>query len=162
MTAKEAIQHSINTGHMLLTTYLGDLSDSDLMLRAVPGMNHIAWQLGHLITSEHKMMSDAGFTMPALPDGMAESYSKETSTSDDAGKFLKKDEYLQLLDKQREATMRHIDSATDDQLAAEAPEAMRAYAPTVGVVFNMIGVHTMMHVGQFVAVRRKLDKPVTI
>ncbi len=34
-------------------TYLGDLTDADIMVRAIPDTNHIAWQLGHLIQSEN-------------------------------------------------------------------------------------------------------------
>ena len=35
-------------------------------------------------------------------------------------------------------------------------------APTVGHALNMAGGHTLMHVGQFVPLRRTLDKPVVI
>jgi len=34
--------------------------------------------------------------------------------------------------------------------------------PTVGATFNLIGSHVGMHVGQFVSVRRKLNKPVAL
>ena len=64
MTQIDVIKNTIDMGHMVLTTYLSDLSDADLMVRAVPGTNHIAWQLGHLIASEHQMMTDSGFKMP--------------------------------------------------------------------------------------------------
>jgi len=36
--------------------YLGDLSDADLLVRPVPNANHIAWQLGHLISSEKHLL----------------------------------------------------------------------------------------------------------
>ena len=50
-----------------------------------------------------------------------------------------------------------------DRLAAQqSPESMREFAPTVGVAFNLIGIHEMMHAAQFVAMRRKLGKPVLI
>ena len=162
MTSTYVLKHTINMAHDILTTYLGDLEDADLLLRPVSGMNHIAWQLGHLIASEHKMMTDAGFTMPGLPDGFAESYTKETSGSDDAAKFLGKDEYLQCMGKQREATLKHLEAAADADLTRPSPESIRAYAPTIGALFSLIGMHTMMHAAQFVAVRRKLSKPVTI
>ena len=44
----------------------------------------------------------------------------------------------------------------------ERAEAMRDYAPTIGAVFNLIGLHAMMHAGQFVPVRRMLGKPILI
>ncbi len=162
MTAKDVITNGINMSHMLLTTYLSDLSDADLMVRSVPGTNHIAWQLGHLIVSENKMLTDAGCRMPDLPDGFAESYTKESSSSDDAGKFHRKEQYLAWLAEQREGTVAALAATSDEDLGKAAPESMQAYAATLGEAFNMIGVHVLMHVGQFVAVRRKQGKPVTI
>ncbi len=162
MNAKDVIKNSIDMGHEILTAYLGDLADDDLMLRPVPGMNHIAWQLGHLISAEHQMISDAGFAMPPLPDGFAESYAKETSTSDDPSKFAKKQQYLDWLEQQRAGTMAALNTVSDTDLDKATPESMQAYAPTVGSAFNVIGIHTMMHAAQFVAVRRKLERPVLI
>lgn len=162
MNAKDAIKHTIEMGHQVLTAYLSDLSEADLLLRPVAGANHIAWQLGHLISSEHEMMSGAGVTMPALPEGFSAAHSPEASKSDDPAKFHKKDEYLGWMTEQRTATLAAVDAAADADLDNAAPEAMQAYVKTTGGIFNMIGVHEMMHAAQFVAVRRKLSKPVLI
>ncbi len=162
MTAKDIITISIDMAHEIMTAYLGDLNDEDIMLRPVPGMNHIAWQLGHLISSEHQMISDAGYNMPELPDGFDESYTKETSTSDDVSKFATKDQYLEWLGQQRAGTLAALDKVSDADLDKPTPESMHAYAPTVGSAFNIIGIHTMMHASQFVATRRKLEKPIAI
>ncbi len=63
---------------------------------------------------------------------------------------------------QRDATKAVLDALTDADLDAPAPERLRRMCPTVGTVFNLTGNHVLMHVGQFVAVRRKLGKPVVI
>ncbi len=162
MTPKDVIRNTIDMCHEVLTTYLSDLSDSDLMVRPVPGANHIAWQLGHLIASEHQMLTDAGYKMPDLPDGFAESYTKETSESDDPTKFHKKEQYLPWMAQQRTATLAALDAMPESDLDKPTPESMREYAPTVGSAFNIVGIHAMMHAAQFVAVRRKLGKPVLI
>ena len=52
MNAKDVMLHSFGMSDHVLNAYLGDLSDADLMVRPVEGQNHIAWQLGHLISSE--------------------------------------------------------------------------------------------------------------
>ena len=84
MRAKDAIQSALASTQHMLEWYLSDLSDADLLVRPVPGANHIAWQLGHLIDSEphliHMELPDAAY--PALPAGFAEQHTKETSTSD--------------------------------------------------------------------------------
>ena len=162
MTAKDVIKHTIDMCHQVLTTYIGDLSDADLMLRSVPEANHTAWQLGHLAASEHQMMTGPGYKMPDLPAGFAEAYTPETSKSDDPAKFHKKDEYLALLEEQRAATLATLDGLPEADLDKPAPEPMQSYVATIGGIFNLIGMHDLMHAGQFVPVRRKLGKPVLI
>lgn len=162
MTAKEAIKNTIETCHGVLTSYIGDLSDEELMMRPVPDANHIAWQLGHMVASEHEMMTTAGYEMPALPIDFAECYTPETSKSDDRAKFHKKDDYLTALETQRQATLAALDALSDADLDRPSPDSMQSYAPTIGSAFNIIGIHEMMHAGQFVAVRRKLGKPIMI
>ena len=162
MTPKDVIKNTIGMSHEILTTYLNDMNDADLMVRPVPEANHIAWQLGHLISAEWQMMTGAGVAMPDLPDGFAESHTPETSKSDDAAKFLTKEKYLSLMQLQRASTLTTLDTAPDTDLDKPTPESMREYAPTVGAAFNMIGIHEIMHAAQFVVVRRKLGKPVLI
>ncbi len=160
MNANEAIKNNIEFCRMVLGHWTGDFSDADLMVRPTPEANHTAWQLGHLISSEAHMVSELGHTSVELPEGFAESHSKEAATSDDAAKFLKKDEYAALMTKVSDATLAALDATSEDDLDKPAPEAMREYAPTVGALFNLIGTHLLMHGGQFVVVRRKLGKPV--
>jgi hypothetical protein len=162
MNAKDAIRNTLATSDMIVNAYVGDLEDSDLLVRPVPGMNHIAWQVGHLIASERGMIEllQPG-TSPALPEGFEALHSKDGAKSDDGSKFLTRDGYLALWKAQRDATRAAIDAVPDADLDS-AKEGLPPYAPTVGALLNMTGVHTLMHVGQFVAVRRLLNKPVTI
>lgn len=162
MNAKDIIRNTIAAGHELLTTYISDLTNAELMTRPTPEANHVAWQLGHLISSEHQMLSDAGFAMPDLPDGLAEAHSKEAAGSNDPAKFSSKQEYLHWMGEQRAATLSHLDAVTDADLDKPTPEPMRDYAATVGALFNIIGIHELMHAGQFAPVRRKLNKPILI
>ncbi len=162
MTAKDLLKNAMAMANHTLTTYLSDLKDADLMVRSVPEANHIAWQLGHLMVSEHQMLRDAGFRMPDLPKGVAESYTKETSKSDDVAKFHKKAQYLEWLSQQRAGTLAALDKITEADLDKPSPERMRGYAPNLGALLNLVGLHEMMHAAQFVAVRRKLGKPILI
>ena len=162
MTTKEVIKQGMDLAHQVTTAYLSDLEDKDLFVRPADGANHIAWQLGHLIASEHMMMTGIGNEMPALPDGFAEAHSKETCDCDDASKFHTRQEYLDLMTAMHAATKKALDAATDESFAAPAPESMQGYAANAGAVYNMIGMHEMMHVGQMATVRRKLGKPIVI
>lgn len=164
MHAKDVILQSFGLNDNILNAYLGDLSDSDLLLRPVPGQNHIAWQLGHLISSERAMVEAVKpGSCPPLPAGFDEAHDTKTAPkSDDASKFLGKDRYLELYRAQRAATKKVLEGLSDADLDAPGPEMIREIAPTVGATMVLLGDHITMHVGQFVSVRRKLQKPVTI
>jgi hypothetical protein len=159
MNGRQVIQKSLDQAQYVVQAYLQDLTDAELLVRPVPGANHIAWQLGHLIKSEHQMV-EAAFpgTMPQLPSGFAERYTSETAKLDDAAAFHTKAEYLQVYGQQRAATQALLERITDDDLDRPAPEAYRSYAPTVGHLLALQALHSLMHAGQWAVVRRKLGR----
>jgi uncharacterized damage-inducible protein DinB len=163
MNAKDAIRMTIASSDQIANMYLADLSDSDIMIRPVEGMNTIAWQLGHLIKSERHFIEELKpGSCPPLPAGFVEAHSKETSSSDDPKKFRSKAEYLALWKAQREATLKLFDGISEAELDAPAPESFRKWLPTNAALFNLVGVHPLMHCGQWVTVRRKLKKPLVM
>jgi hypothetical protein len=147
----------------VLKTYVSDLTDAELLTHAVKGVNHLAWQLGHLISSEQQMLNGICPGAAAnLPAGFAEQHTKETTGVDDPTKFLTRSRYVELYDQQRRASKAALDKLSDADLDKPAPDDFRAFAPTVGAVFNLIATHPMMHAGQFATARRALGKPVLI
>lgn len=163
MNTKQAIRSSMDLSLQVLKTYVSDFTDAELLRRPTAGCNHLAWQLGHLISSEAQLLESICPGKGAkLPAGFAEQHSKEMCESDDPAKFRTKQEYLDLFQKVREATLAGLDEASDADLDAPSPEPLREHFPTVGQVFTLIGTHPLMHAGQFVVVRRNLDKPILI
>ena len=79
-------------------------------------------------------------------------------TGDTSG-FLTKAAYVEIGGKQRAATMAVLETLDASKL--DDPSGVE-YAPTVGALANMVGIHVLMHVGQFATVRRALKKPVVI
>lgn len=157
MSTIAALRESIQLGEFIVQGYLGDLSDADLLHRPCPGANHINWQLGHLIVSEHRMMEQARpGSMPALPQGFIERYAKDTAGSDSLGDFDSKAELLQLHVVQREGTLKLLEQMTDADFARETGID---YAPTVQSLFVMQSVHWVMHAGQWAVIRRQLGRP---
>src|SRR5678815_423200 len=84
MRGVDAVRSALQSTHQLVTWFLGDLQDADLLVRPSEGANHIAWQMGHLIVSEGQLakqqVPEASY--PALPAGFAEQHSKETQFVD--------------------------------------------------------------------------------
>jgi hypothetical protein len=163
MSPKDALRLSIEMSDYIINAYIGDLKDADLFIRPVPGMNHIAWQMGHLISAENRFvgMVKPG-ACPPLPAGFEEAYSKETTTIDDPAKFHTLAQYQELWKAQRAATMAVLDGCSDEELDKKEVEKFPEWAPTVAALLAMSGTHALMHCGQFVAVRRLLGKPVVI
>jgi hypothetical protein len=160
MTAHDAIQLAISQTDGIVGMYLGDLSDAELLTRPVPGINHINWQLGHLIKSEHGMIEViVPGSMPALPEGFAEKYTKDTAGSETAAAFCTKAELLEAMKAQRAGTLAALKKVPAADLTKAAPEAVRSYAPTVADVFVLQSTHWMMHAGQWAVTRRKLGRP---
>jgi len=160
MTIAQQIEGSLVAPTMIVNSYLEDLSDEELLIRPIPGMNHINWQMGHVTESEHNMMETiCPGSMPVLPDNFSEMYSRENADSDDPEKFLKKEQLLEIMNDQRKAAMVALDKMSDEDLMQPAPEKLQMLGPTVGSIVQMLGTHWVMHAGQWVAVRRQLGKP---
>jgi uncharacterized damage-inducible protein DinB len=158
-TAINVIKGFLETSAFVVNAYLEDLSEEDLFVRPAENANHIAWQLGHLVSAENRMISMVcPGSMPDLPEGFAAEYTKETSGCDDREKFHAKADYLRLMAEQRAATLAALEQLSDEDLDRPAPEEMREYSPTVGATFALQAMHAMMHSGQWVVVRRQLGR----
>ena len=163
MRAKDAIKISIETADMIAQTYLADLTDEEMMRRPHQKCNHIKWQLGHLILSDHEMINGCWpGALPDLPHGFEQQYAKEQSTSDNADDFHSKSELMKWYKIQRESVLTKLDEISDADLEKEAPETIRSYAPSLGAAFCMIGIHWTMHSGQWAVIRRQLGREVLI
>jgi uncharacterized damage-inducible protein DinB len=161
MNAKDALKTALNSNHNILTMYLADLSDADLLLRPVPGANHIAWQLGHLIAAESRFQGTLpGGKSVELPAGFAEQHAPDKASSDGPGGFKTKAEYLDLFNRVRQGTLKLVEEMPDSALDTPTTGNMARFAPTIGALIVLIANHEMMHAGQFTVVRRKLGKPV--
>ncbi|MFK7778451.1 MAG: DinB family protein [Gimesia sp.] len=160
MSLAEHIKISLELPTFIVNSYLEDLTDEDLLIRPAENMNHIAWQLGHLIFSESFHITEVfPDSMPTLPTGFKEQHSKETAASENPTDFRTKAEYLQLMQEQRQGTLKVLAKLNDQELMQASPESVSYLGPTVGSVFAGESTHWMMHAGQWAVVRRKLGKP---
>ena len=162
MTGKDAIKYALQSTHGWSDMYLSDLSDADLLVRPVPAANHIAWQLGHLISAEVHLLTAVLAGREVAPAagrlrGEAQQGERPASTPPTSSS-------------RRASTSactagpggddRRLEKLSDADLDRPTTGDMAKFAPTVGALLLLNANHTMMHVGQFTAVRRKLGKPV--
>jgi DinB superfamily len=160
MDMKDAVRTTFDTADMLIQAYVADLTPQELLTRPAPDANHVAWQLGHLITSERQLV-EAGVpgSMPPLPAGFAERYTKDTAISDKPADFLSKDEYFKIAKDVRAATFAVMEKLTAADFDKPVAGRVPPFVKRVGDCFLTVGTHWIMHTGQFVALRRKLGRP---
>jgi DinB superfamily len=157
-SAKDVIRQTISMTDFVFDGYLKDLSDDDLLVTVTPGTNPIAWQVGHLILADRMMIEAVKpGASPTLPEDFEAAHGKETAAPNAFPKFCSKDDYVKAWKAQREATLAVIDGLADEQL--DAPTGFE-WAPTTYAMLNATGLHALGHLGQFVAIRRKLGKPI--
>ena len=159
MNSRDAIKLGLNMGEFVSLGYVEDMTESELLKRPAAGCNHIKWQLGHLIASEHEMINACcPGSMPDLPAGFSAKYTNETCQSDKPADFHSKVELLGIYRAQRAATLHQLESLSDADLDQPSPESMRSYAPTVASAFSLQGSHWLMHAGQWAVLRRQLGR----
>jgi hypothetical protein len=160
MNAHQAIQLVLDDASMITNMYLSDLTDADLLARPVPGANHIAWQLGHLLLSGYRIVEAvAPGALPALPADFAEKYTTETAALDDPAAFHTKQVYLDAYEQQWSAIRKALDGVSEADLDKPAPEQFRSFLKSVGHAFSLQASHWLMHAGQWAIIRRKLGRP---
>lgn len=162
MTAVKAIQNALAGTQGLLKMFVADFSDAELLVRPIPASNHAAWQIGNVIAGDVFFMTSEfpNMVLPALPEGFMEQHGPKGAGSDDAARFLGKDAYLKHLDTIRGAVIAELGKLSDADLDKPTSGAMKSVAPTVGQLFQLASDHTLLHVGQFSVIRRKLGKAV--
>lgn len=158
MDIKQAIKANMAAADFMVNAYLADLTPEEMLARPVPGANHTAWQVGHLITSECYLVDKAvPGKAPALPAGFAEKHKKDTAGNDRPEDFLSKEEYLKIFQDVRNGTLSAVESLSDadfDKPATGVPPMLK----TVGDTLLFIPMHWVMHAGQWAVTRRKLGR----
>ena len=159
MDLKDAVRTTFETADLLVQAYLADLTPQEMLTRPAPDANHVAWQLGHLITGEREFV-EAGVpgSMPPLPAGFAERYTTDTAVSDKPADFLQKEEYFAIAKDVRAATLAVMEKLTPTDLDKPVTGRVPPFVKRVGDSFLTAGTHWIMHSGQWVVLRRKLGR----
>lgn len=161
MTTIELATDALSRNLGMILHHIADFSDADMLVRPVPGANHAAWQLGHLIVAESRMVNGvAPGAAPAAPEGYAEKFTSDTAKIDDASAFPNKAEIVANFQKAREATIAWANTLAPADLDKPTHERLRQFAPTIGHMLVLMPTHVAMHVGQIQVIRRKLGRPV--
>src|SRR3954447_25536377 len=159
MNFKDAARYTYSIADFMIESYLTDITPQEMLVRPAPDANHLAWQLGHLISAERRLVEAAApGSMPPLPDGFAERHMKDTAAGDNPADFLSKDEYLKLEKSVRAGTLKVLESLSEAELDRPVSGRVPPFVKCAGDCFVTIGTHWIMHSGQWVVLRRKLGR----
>jgi hypothetical protein len=159
MNFKDAARYTYSIADFMIESYLTDITPQEMLIRPAPDANHLAWQLGHLISAECRLVDAAvPGSMLQLPAGFAERHTKDTAKSDKPSDFLSKDEYMSLAKTVRAATLKTLDGISDADLDKPVSGRVPPFIKRGGDCFITAGTHWIMHTGQWVVLRRKLGR----
>lgn len=168
MNGRSVIRTSLKTAHSLAMNLIENLSDTEMLHRPHPQCNHIKWQLGHLILSNDQMVFDSlksqkiatqFSSIDQRTDGFSKRYSRERANIDRAEDFDSKQILLNIFQTQHNQLLDTLNQLSNSDLDLPAVEAIRVYAPTIGAAYTLVGLHIMMHAGQWAVIRRQLGYP---
>ena len=142
---------------------VADVDDDKFADQPAPGMNHPAWILGHLATTNDFVVNMLGGDATVCPEAWSPLFTQGTTPEPDRSKYPSKNELLAALDQGHTNLAATLQAADDDTLAKENPvEGMRPLAPTIGDLATFIcTIHEMLHLGQLSAWRRASGLPRT-
>lgn len=140
---------------------VADLSDDQIVLQPVAGMNHPAWVLGHLLMVDGTFLVLAGGAKPALATDWMEIYGRGSIPVADKTKYKPKNWYLDQMASVRNQVIERLKVLTPADMAQPHPDpARRERFPTVGHNLFAYGTwHEAYHAGQLSAWRRVLGLP---
>ena len=161
MTVNTLLTDELKGNLGLMQKTLGDFSDADMLVRPTPKANHAAWQLGHLAVFEAMVAGIvAPGKAPVLPADYQEKFGGKNTGNNDPTAFPSKQHLIDLIEKSRAVIADYLLAAPATDFVKPAPEAFRAWVPTMGNLLMALPGHANMHIGQFQVIRRALGKPI--
>ena len=155
----EAMAYSLRAAKLFLHRMIDDLKPDELLAQPLPGINSIAWMLGHLALVDRRQMKWLGLTeLPALPEGF-EAQFKTTGTPAGVQSGLgEPSTIVAIFDAHRDALIAALPSV-DPSVFTQPTEVIRPWFGDKGEASLFMSLHTMLHVGQISTIRRALGYP---
>lgn len=133
---------------------VADVDDARAAEQPAGAVNHPAWTLTHLCVAHDFTLQLLGGTA-ICPAGWAAIASPGSTPTTDRAMYPSISEALAMLDRQHAEIDRLVRAAKPAQFAAESPENIRSFAPTIGhVIAYMLLSHENYHLAQIAVWKR--------
>ena len=158
MNFNDGVRQQFAVADFFVESYLTDLTPAEMLKRPAPGANHVAWQLGHLISAETRLVEAAKPGGDPIAGGFCRAAPKDTAASDNPKDFLSKEEYLKLAKNVREGTCEVLDSISEAELDKPPGGRVPPFVKAAGECLVVAAGHWVLHAGQWVVLRRELGR----
>jgi hypothetical protein len=139
---------------------IGDIPDERMVEQPFPGVNHPAWNLGHLAWSTDRGRWLLGLE-PEFPSEWTTLFGFGSKPTASRGDYPSRDELIGAVERGFERLREQVAAATPEQLETPSPNSRTKEAlPTVqdGLVLLLTG-HLGAHLGQLSMWRRMIGLP---
>lgn len=155
MKTTDYIKSTLDNGKGWLLGLLDAIKDAPLTQPTPNGGNHPLWILGHIVHSESNLLD--GFVL-GTPNRFPEldNCNMGTTPKTNASDYPSFDELLSKFEEIRAASLAHLATLSDEDLAAKshAPEEFGDGFGTVGSCYAAMDSHMAFHAGQVADCRR--------
>jgi uncharacterized damage-inducible protein DinB len=156
-TVNDSLAFGLTSSQALLMRYVADLTAAEFLHRPSPNANCAAWTVGHLALTDRRSLARLGAPQPELPEGFDRRFLRGEGCPQ-AAEFGDARQIVAVFDEHRNRLVAAVRAATAAQLDQKLDKPI-AMASTVGEALSFVAVHTAMHAGQIVMIRRSLGRP---
>ena len=159
MNFKDAVRTQFTVADFMVDKYLADLTQSELLTRPAPDANHIAWQLGHLISAETRLIEAAApGSMPACPTVFTKGIPKIRPRAITRPIFSLRKSTSSLPNPCGQRRSKRLDAQSESDLDRPVTGRLPPWIKCAGDCFVTAAGHWVLHAGQWVVLRRKLGR----
>ena len=158
-TVNDAIVTGLQVSEKLFRRFTADLKPTEWHYQPVPGVNTVAWVVGHLVLIDHRRAVALGAAgLPDLPSGFAERYAPTRQTAVTQSDLDSATVLTRLFHEGRVHLVAAVLAASPSLLAEPLPNPHPLFA-NHGEAALFMGQHTVLHLGQITVIRRLLGYP---
>jgi hypothetical protein len=155
----EAMVFALKKSHLMMHRFVDDLKPHEFEHQPVPGVNCVAWILGHLTLTDRRHLTWLGVTdLPPLPAGFEERFKTTRTTATEQKGFGDPNELVALFDAHRQQLIDCLPTV-DPARFLEPPSFQTPMFADRGEGTLFMGLHVSMHAGQISVIRRSLGYP---
>ncbi len=156
---KDLLPGQLEMGGFLFDKFTSDLSDAEYFKRPAPNTNHVAWNVGHIATSEDSMVAAITGGAMKLSEDLHKLFGGSSECLDDSTKYPSRGELDEMYKNARAITIEQFNMFDEAKWSDPAPEGWPAdMFPTLGSIWAILPTHQFWHIGQITVCRQTMGK----